>query len=415
MERNIYEYQTNDNAHPNQFGKIYAENKQEALVLLRKKGINPIEISLVTEKENSRKNMSLWEILQRPVAFKNNMRQSEISSLLRQLSSLLEAGMPVDRSLRLLAKIPREQKSELFLSTGYEQVQKGNSLSQAWDNGFLGFPNYGISMLRAGEATGNLEKSLNRVADILERNTELRNLITSSLAYPVFLFVVSILVVVALLIYAVPQFLGIFSAWGEELPIATQLLVKVSHHIAAWGPFLLLLLLGGLIIILFLHSTPKGKYRWDSLQLQLPLFGRIFRDAASARLFQTFSALLGGGVNLPTSLRLAASASGNMRLYQGFMNSAQRVEQGISLAQVFYSEGVFPETAVELVALGEESGDLGIVVEQVAQLLERQTRQRINYLTTLLEPTMILFMAIIIGFIVLAILMPIVSMMDMPF
>ncbi|MCK9222968.1 MAG: type II secretion system F family protein [Limnochordia bacterium] len=396
-------------------GHILASNRPEALLILRRRGLEPFRISVVAPQETGTGTRAEHgALLERASPTAQRIDARQLSVLVRQLAELLQAGIPVDRSLALLTKVPLDRKRKVFLSTAYEEVRKGNPLSTAWGNSFMGFPLYGWSMLQAGEASGRLETSLFRIADVLEGNAELHSLVLTSIAYPVLLFVVSLSVVVVLLVYAIPQFLAIFTLWGEELPHATRMLVCLSDHVRTFGPMVISVVVLSVIGAMVWRSTPKGGYCWDSLLLRLPVLGTAIGDVASARMFKTMAAMLAGGVLLPQSMRLGAKTSGNARLTRALHDSAQKVEDGAQLAQALRGEAIFPESVVELVTMGEEAGDLVRTLEQAVRMLDEDIRRRVKYMTALLEPAMILLMAVVVGFVVISILLPVVNMMDMP-
>ncbi|NLY10191.1 MAG: type II secretion system F family protein [Firmicutes bacterium] len=404
-----FSYEARDKTGKRVAGSVSAANKYEALLELRRSGLVIANLS----EGKATKTTTFWEFLQQPVLGTSKLQPGQLSSVLRQLANLLSAGVPIDRSLKLLLRVPKDQKTKDFIQGAHRNVTQGNSLSAAW-GGYRGFPKYGFSMLKAGETSGNLEDALLRIADVIDRNIELRSLISSSLAYPLFLFLVSVTVVVLLLIYAVPQFLDIFTLWGGELPRSTMLLIKASETLKLWGPFGLGIMVIGVISIFVWRSTASGRLAWDTLLLRLPLFGNIIRDTDSARLFRTVSGMLHAGVALPVALRLGAGAAGNLRLENSLVTCARKVETGASLFAALKHENVFPETIVELIAMGEEAGDLASAIDQGAQLLESETRQKVKNLTTMLEPAMILFMALVVGFVVISILLPVVTIMNMP-
>lgn len=400
-----FEYEAQDQNGQTVSGTIAAADRGEALKKLQSAGLRPRTLCSAENRE------SFW---QKQFSFgQQRVRPGQMSAFFSQLANLLDAGMPVDRSLALMGRVWKNGQLKAFIHHGYTQVQGGASLAQAWSQNPL-LPSYGLSMLQAGEASGNLSLALRNISEVLDRNSELRSTVSTGLAYPAFLLLVTISVVVGLVVYAIPQFLDIFALWGGELPAATRFLVELSEAVRRWG-WAFALVIGALIAgIAFWTTTPQGKIRWDSFVLRLPVIGTALRDASAARLFRTLSAMLNSGVGLPQALRYAAGAGGNRRLAQGFMRAARKVENGVALSSILAGEGVYPEMITELVAIGEEAGELGPVIAQGAELLEAETKRWIKYMTTLLEPVMLLVMAVVIGFVVLGILLPIVTIMEIP-
>lgn len=410
MDLPVFTYDARNQSGKKISGQIKATTKQGALSQLRRQELQVWHLEEMKDPVLE-PNTSL---LNRQLSWQRKLNNRKLSMILHQLSSLLRAGIPLDRSLALLARVPREKIVKEFLLHGYNQVRTGKSLSFAWTNEYLGFPSYGESMLQAGESSGELEVVLDQIAKVVDENDELRQLLKTSLSYPLFLLSVSIAVVIGLLVYAVPQFEMIFGMWGGDLPIATRLLVDFSELVRVYGSVLGAVIIGLIVLVLVGSTTSQGRYILDSVLLRIPVIGPAVRDLSSARLFNTISVMLTGGVTLTDALMLAADAGGNSRLAKAIINSAWAVSNGGDLAMSLKKEQVFPETVVELVALGSETGEMALVMQQSAGILADETSRRVKSLSTLLEPIMILFMALVVGFIVIAILVPIITIMDVP-
>lgn len=352
--------------------------------------------------------------LQSPIQLNRKPPVRQLSAVIRQLAGLLHAGMALDRALYLLGRMPRSKSITNLILDAYAQVRQGRPLSQALMSPLASFPPYAYSMIQAGEAAGDLDGALLAVADILDRNGELRALIRTSLAYPLFMLGVSCVAVIILMTFVVPRFLGIFEMWGGELPTPTRILVQGSRFVQTWGAPLGVICVAAVSFLSLWIARPNGRLVWDGWMLRLPVVGPAIRDAASARLVRTLGVMLQGGVGLATALQVAEEVLGNARLAQGMKTTADRVKDGADLSAVWRELRLFPPVAVELVAMGEEAGDLPYVLRQSADLLEGEIRQRVKYLTALFEPVLILLMALVIGFIVLSILLPVVSLTSFP-
>ena len=355
MAEQQFSYVARDRTGTSLSGSIWANNQQEAMMHLRKQGLQPWRLQVMQTKVTTKQTVApqgLLAVLQKPIGGTSGLRPKQLGTIVRQLSSLLKAGLPIDRSLALMMRIPKDGKTKEFIGRGYEQIRSGNSLSQAWQDGYMGFPHFGWSMLQAGEASGNLEESLDAISEVVEENAQLQSIIFTSVAYPLLLLVVSISLVIALVVYAVPQFESIFSLWGGQLPLATRVLVAASHWLQAWGKVLFGTVFAMVLAGMVWYLTPSGRYCFDSFCLRIPVLGIATRDAATARLFRTIGAMLKGGVPFSEALRISAGAASNTRLVRGIRVAADKVENGERLSQSLQRDGAFPHSIVELVGMG---------------------------------------------------------------
>lgn len=411
-----YSYWAKDRQFRTVTGVIEANSQQEAMLALQEIGYKPWRIQKQSKLARSQFNSMKQE---RKVpnyrSDKNvHIRQTELSTIMHQLASLLEAGLTLDKSLAILSRTAKKESSRQFIHSAYDTVRRGEPLSVAWHEGVVGLPNYTTNMLKSGEASGKLESVLSEIAGIIDKNESMKKLIISSLTYPALLLVVSLTVVALLVIFAVPQFELIFSMWGSELPYFTKILISFSNLFKNHG-----LIIGSVIIFSLFTlgigiSTNRGKKYWDKKILQVPFLGSIIRDGASARVFHTASVMMQAGVAFSESLKIASGVSGNLCLTNALLNASHCVENGALLSRVLSEEGIFPDTTLELVGIGEETGDLAIVLEKASALLGAETKRKVEFVGAMLEPVMIVIMAIVVGFVVMGILLPVVTMMDMP-
>lgn len=403
-------------------GRIAADSRSQALNDLRMQGLTPWQLQPIdgqlaakgrisgNARSGNSRHMTLMDALNRPIQLRQVPSNRQLSGFIRQLAGLLTAGLPVDRALILLSRTTGSRDFARMIEAVYQDVRRGVSLSVGLGTHVPRLPVFAKSMIEAGEASGHVEGSLQAVAEVMDRNDSIRSLVRSALAYPVFMLSVSLVAVITLLTFVVPRFLGIFSAWDAQLPLPTRILVSLSGSLATWGPLAISILFVSAVAWVIWARTSQGRLFKDALLLRIPILGRALRDSASARLVRTLGVMLQGGVSLPVALQVGAEVTGNARLAQDLTISSERVKDGAALSQVWRASKCLPPVLVELAAMGEEAGDLDGVFAQAAELLEGETRQRVKYLTALFEPILILVMAIVIGFIVLAILLPTVNL-----
>lgn len=411
-------------------GTVDAPGRGEALVRLKQQGLSPW--SIVEEKSsptlrgahrrrgaaygNKIKRSKIMDLLHTPVTFGKKLPVRQQSETWRQLGGLIKAGLPLDQALELMVEVTRSRELKIILGDTLELVRQGRSLSDSLTVVGGEFPKFAVSMIRAGEASGDLEESLTAAADVLRQNAETRALIRSSLAYPLFVLGVSMAAVLILVTIVVPRFLELFAGWDQQLPAATRILVDVNAVLTEWGGLLALaVILGVLGSVALVRVSPGGRMTWGKLILRIPLMGPAIRDSDCVRLTRTLAVMLRGGVALPVALDVASGVVSNAAVSRSVGLAGQSVRDGVSLGSAWRGDPALPPSVSELVAIGERTGDLPLVLDQAADLLDEETRQRFKYMTTLLEPALLLCMAVIVGFVVTAILLPIISMTNFSF
>ncbi|MGD9685403.1 MAG: type II secretion system inner membrane protein GspF [Desulfobacter sp.] len=390
-------------------GIIDAENPDAAQDDLKQKGIFPISIQRIesgagrikTKKEaSSEKNVTL------PSLF-SSVKSSEISMITRQLATLLTAGFPLLKAVATLVPQARTKGFKRVLSRVKDAIEEGNSFADALGAHPQVFSAVYINMVKAGEASGTLEVVLERLADFSEKREDTKKKIQASLAYPVFMAVIGFLVLVFLLTFIVPNITKIFTDMNHELPMPTQMLLGISGMVKAWwwliipAPFFALLCLYGI------RKTEKGGRILDRIILSLPVSGNLTRQLIASRFSRTLGSLLDNGVPLLTALGITRTISGNRVIAELIEKCAQTVEQGGSLGSVLEKNSAFPDLAAQMIKVGEKSGEMEKMLEKSAELFERNVQTAITAATSIIEPLIILIMGVVIGFIILAVCLPI--------
>ncbi|MBM5807790.1 MAG: type II secretion system F family protein [Cyanobacteria bacterium M_surface_10_m2_179] len=330
-----------------------------------------------------------------------------------KLAALVDAGVPIVRSLDLMA---RQQRMPLFkraLTAVSSDVNQGGSLGAALRRWPKVFDKLTIAMVEAGEAGGVLDESLRRLAKLLEGNAKLQNQIKGAMGYPVAVLVIAVLVFLGMTIFLIPTFAGIFEDLGAELPLFTQLMVDLSKLLrSSFSLLLVLALTVGAWLFSRYYATSEGRRRVDGLLLQLPLFGDLIQKTATAKFCRTFSSLTRAGVPILLSLEIVQETAGNAVIAEAIVGSRQDVQEGIPLSVALGRKQVFPELALSMLAIGEETGQMDTMLSKVADFYEDEVEAAVKALTSMLEPAMIVIVGGIVGSILMAMYLPMFSIFD---
>jgi general secretion pathway protein F len=403
-----YRYEAVDNAGEMLRDEIEAPTLEAAVERLRDQGLLPLSV-------NAAKGGFLHSGLSQPWFSKRRaLSRKSVTLLTQQLANLLHAGMPLDRALTILISVSEDEQSQTLLERVQEKVRGGSSLADALE-AQNAFSRFYLNMIRAGEAGGAMEVVLKRLTEFLERSQALRETVTSALIYPVILLSVSALSVIILLTFVVPQFQQLFADAGKALPLATQIVIAVGdgfRHYWWVGALLLVLLVAALRQQL---RQPVSRARWDRWFLNLPLFGDFIAKVETARLSRTLGTLLGNGVSLLNALTIVRETMTNQVLATALGEVAEHVKTGRGLAEPLLEAGDFPKLAVQMIRVGEETGQLQEMLLQVADTYDGEVQTAVKRLLTLLEPALILGLGVIIAGIIMSILVAILSLNELAF
>lgn len=395
----IFEYKGLDLHGKNTAGIVDADNARVARTKLRKNGIFPIEVAPARQAATG---------LSKPVlTFSERVTLSETAIMTRQLATLLGAGISLMEALAALTEQVEKAVAKKVWVDVREGVKEGMSLADALGRHPKVFSTLYRQMVRAGEASGTLDRILIRLAGYLESQVRLRNKIFSILTYPVLMLVVSMLILVFLVSFVVPRVTAIFADLKQALPLPTVILLGLSHFLRSYGWFLVILGVIGVIALRRSLRTPEGRERYDRFILKAPLIGKVARMMAISRFTTTLATLLASGVPLLTSLEIVQQVVGNKVLEEAIQNARANIREGESIADPLKRSGLFPALVTHMIAIGEKSGELEGMLQKVSEAYDNEVETAVTGLTSLLAPLMILGMGIIVLFIVLAILLPI--------
>ena len=381
-------------------GVVEATGRRAALLKLREQSIFPTVVREGSASAPRRKLELTWTRQRR-------VKTTDLAAMTRQLATLLGAGLPLDATLATVGGQIDQPVLTRTLGLIREEVIQGHSLHTALAMHGKLFPSLYVNMVQVGENTGTLDQVLERLADFLEEQARMRSRVQSALAYPILMAVVGVGVLAFLFAFVVPKVTRMLEDLGQALPWPTQALISLSDFLSAYWWLFALLLVAGLVAAQRYRRTEAGRLAFDRLALRLPLFGRLHLLITTARLARTLGTLLHSGVPLLKALDITRNLLTNRILRQTIEETTDAVREGESLAEPLRRSGVFPPMLSQMAAVGEKSGDLENMLFRVATAYEHQVDMTLNGLLSLLEPIMILVMGVAVGFIVLAILLPI--------
>lgn len=384
-----------------------AVNEGALILALQNEGYIPIRVAPASTRPFA------WLRLGRD---KSRLSQKDIALFTHELLTLLQAGLPLDRALTVLAELTEGQAAlNAMIGRVLESVKGGAQLSDALEAQTGVFSRFYLNLIRAGEAGGALEQVLARLADYLERSKELRETVTSALIYPAILVTMAVLSLLLLLTFVVPQFTEMFESAGKELPLPTQIVVGIAGGLRDYWWALPLLAIGVASYVRFQMADPDRRYVWDRRLLRLPLVGDLIKKIEVANFSRTLATLLGNGVSLLTALTIVKETLGNRVVSEKIDLAVESLKQGGGLSAPLVEAGLFPTLAVQMVKLGEESGHLDEMLERIAMTYDKEIKIAIQRLLALLEPVLIVGLGIMIAGIIISILMAILSVNDLAF
>jgi general secretion pathway protein F len=345
---------------------------------------------------------------------RNQISQNDIAVVTRELATLLKAGLPLDRSFEILINLAATPRIAELLGKIRNDVRGGAALSKALDAQRGIFSRFFVNMIRAGEAGGSLPTVLLRLAEYLERSKALRDNVTASLTYPAFLAVISIFAVAFLLAGVVPRFKPLFATTGKAIPFITQVVLFAGDFVKNWGALLLIGLAGLLFLMARRMRDPEVRFGFDRWLVTAPIVGDLFSRIEMARFSRTLGTLLNNGVTLVSALTIVRETMGNAYLSEAIGTVARELKEGRGLGRPMMETGRFPMLAVHMIQVGEETGRLDDMLMQVAETYDREVEVTIRKTLALLQPMMIVVMAVVIGFIIVSILAAMLSIYDLP-
>jgi general secretion pathway protein F len=341
------------------------------------------------------------------------VKKTDVELATRQLATLTRSGISLVESLTAIIDQADKPDLKTALIDVREQVNQGISLSDAFARHGKYFDTLYCNMVHAGEQSGTLEQVLGRLADFMTAQNRLRGKVTAAMAYPAIMAVMGFGIITVMMVVVVPKMTSIFESFGDAmLPLPTRILIGLSGFVQSFWWLLLLLAIGAIVGFRKWKRTPKGEFKWHGFTLSAPIFGKLVMMIAVSRFSKTLSTLLKSGVPLLTAMDITKGVLGNAVLQQVIVEASSSIREGESIAEPLKASGRFPPLVTHMIAVGERSGQLEEMLENVALSYDAQVETRVAALTSLLEPLMIVFMGLGAGSIALAILMPLMQMSE---
>jgi len=370
-------------------GALKAETLGAARSSLLSKGLHPVQLS---EKVSSL-NIQLT---------KDKLKKSELMHFSRQLAVFIKAGVPIIDSLETIAEEAQDKVLRRTITDMVERLRGGSTFADAADAHPEAFPPFYLGILRSAELTGNLDTTLDQLAEYIDRDLEARRRLVSALMYPMIVVGMSLLTVLVLAGYVLPQFKKFFADFDAELPFATRLLLGITEFVSTWWWAILLLVFAVIGFGVWMNSSEQGKVMRDKMYLKLPIIGGIVQYAILERFCRILSSMVSAGVPLPDAMVVTTEATNN-RVYMAALDAAREAMiQGAGFARPIAETGLFPGAARQMFKVGEETGTLDEQLSTAAIYFDRELDVRVKRFTTMFEPAVIIFVGVVVGFVALA-------------
>lgn len=384
-----------------------APDEQHLIQTLQKEGLMPVKVSSASN--------SFFYLLRFGKA-QLGLTHKQVGMFTRELSTLLLAGLPLDKSLNVLGDLFQEhEKLHQLIDDVLEKVKGGSTLADALEAQTNSFSRFFINMVRAGELGGNLEEVLGRLSEYLENANELRDTVKTALIYPSILFIMSIASLFVMMIFVVPQFSEMFASAGKELPLLTQIVMGVAEFLQNYWWVLVAIVTLCAAYLNYLLIEPSRKKVLDKRLLDMPLIGEVIINMETSNMSRSMGTLLGNGVSIITALNIVQETIVNLQLAETVSIASEKLKQGGNMSEALVESGRFPKLALQMIKMGEETGRLEEMLLKVANIYDKQLRVAIQRMLALLEPVLIISLGLMIGVIIASILMAILSVNDLAF
>ena len=381
-------------------GSVEAESREEAARKIKEQGLIPVSIG---------KQGALDKDVNIPIFKGKKIPARDMSVFCRQFASILKAGVSVINALEMLAEQTENKKLKEAIVNTQSNVEKGESLSDSMRQNDA-FPSILIDMVRAGEASGSLENSLTRMAIQFEKDAKLNGIVKKAMMYPIVLLCVMIGVIIVMLTFVIPSFMTMFEDLDSELPVTTKAILAMSNSLKSYWYIYIIVVVGIVVGIQMYKRTDNGKHNLDKLKLKIPVFGLLQTKSACASFARTMSTLLQAGMPMIDALEISASTMKNVLFYDGLQKVKNGVSLGLPLSNQLKSTGLFPAMVVHMVGIGEETGNVEEMLTNSATYYEEEVEVQTQTLTSLMEPIIIILMALVVVMLILAIYQPMIQL-----
>ncbi len=411
----IYQYTALTPAGKTRKGIIDADTPRDARTKLRAEKVHVTSMREVTDRARKKTDAAPARVRGklsldlRSIRLEKRVKIRDLATFTRQFSTLLKSGIQLAEALRALVEQCTDRDMEKVLRNVKEDITSGGNLAESLARHPRYFSDLYVNMVRAGEASGNLDEVLTRVADYLQKQASLRGKVAAAVTYPIVMVIVGIGVVIFLMSFVVPRITEVLLQRGGQLPLITEILMSISYFFRDYWHLLLVAVAGVLLVLKGIIATDRGRLKFDTLLLRMPIFGPLFTKQAISRFAVTFSTLLKSGLPALDSLRIVALVVNNARLTRVIHDIHGRIVEGADIATPIKKSKVFPPMVGYMVAVGEQSGQLEEILDRISEAYEEEIDLAIQRMTSLIEPIIIIFLAVVVGLIIAAVLLPLLD------
>jgi len=399
-----YNYTVRDRTGREITGSLEAENADVLAGKLRQMGYFVVSVDEV-KASLGKKEIHIFGV---------RVKTEAVTIFTRQFATMINAGLPLIKCLSILSQQTESSALADIITDSQREVEAGRSLSEALSKHPEAFTNLYVSMVRAGELGGMLDDVLLRVADQLERDAEIRKKVKSAMTYPIAILGLSLVILTGMIVFVVPRFSSMFKQLGGDLPTFTKILVGISHFVGGWGGLVIIACVIGFVIAeRRFKATDKGRYAIDKMKLRLPFVGSLFHKMAMSRFSRSLGTLISSGVPILGALEITGETTGNMVVSRALDDVRAGVKEGETIAQPLSNAAVFPPMVTQMIAIGEETGALDVMLGKVAEFYDAEVNAGVDSLTSTLEPLLMMFLGVSVGLIVIALYLPIFRVITM--
>lgn len=346
--------------------------------------------------------------------FGGKAKQEDINIFTRQFATMINAGLPLIKCLSILSQQTESSVLANTITDCQREVEAGRSLSEALSKHPEAFSNLYVAMVRAGELGGMLDDVLLRVADQLEREHEIKRKVKSAMTYPIAIMGLSLVLLAGMIVFVVPKFAAMFKTMGGDLPTFTKVLVNISHFVGGPGGIVMVaVVIGGVITWRRVKATTTGRYAIDKFKLKAPYVGDLFHKTAMSKFSRSLGTLISSGVPILGALEITGETTGNMVVTRALEDVRNGVKEGETIAQPLTAANVFPPMVTQMIAIGEETGALDVMLAKVSEFYDSEVNAGVDSLTSTLEPLLMMFLGTTVGLIVIALYLPIFRVITM--
>ena len=409
-------------------GAVEAENESRAISLVREKGLFPTSVAEVGAKKPDKgtapagapasaartSSQGLQREIKMPSFLVRRVKLKNLVVFTRQLATLVDAGLPLLRGLHILQRQEKLPALRTAIAGMAESVESGSTFAEALGQHPKVFSHFFVNMVKAGEASGALQAVLTRLAEFMEKAQRIRTKVRGAMVYPVVVLFVAIAILSVLIVFVIPKFQSIFEDLlkGQPVPGLTQAVLNVSNAVTHRGGYVLAAIVALVIVIRMLAATRAGRYALDVARLRSPIFGQLVRKAAIANFSRTLGTLLTGGVPILQALNIVREITGNAVLSKAVQQVHDSVKEGETMVTPLEASGVFPNMVVSMIQVGEETGALPEMLMKVAETYDDEVDAAVDALTAMIEPVMVIILAVIVGTIVISMFLPLVVVIE---